>query len=279
MADLSNSAVFFEADASNTSGTVPTWQENMVPSLVNDSARALQGALTRFRNRIGPAIVSSGSANAQTLTYTVAPTAYVVGDLYSFTVGGTNTGATTLNINGLGAKNILLGANALQGGELRQAQMVMVGYDGTQFQLLRGITPAAAGFTPNNPTGRVGAAVMMGIGSTCTITPRVSGEIAIHLTGDIGSGTTAGTASLVQLRYGTGTAPANADAVTGTAVGSVISWLNTTYTAGDRYPFTCLGHATLLTVGTAYWIDISLSGTGGTVTAQNLSMILRESPR
>jgi len=282
MPDLSDSAVFFEADASNSAGTDPSWPERMLPTKVNDSARALQGAITRFRNRTGPTLQSAGTANAQTLTYTVAPTAYVTGDVYEFTVGTglTNTGATTLNVNGLGAKNILLGPYPLTGRELRETQLVHVGYDGTQFQLLRGLTPVATGFTPANPAGRTGAAVMMGIGSTCTITPLVSGEVQISLAGDLGTGTTAAAGPIiVQLRYGTGAAPANAAAVTGTAAGSAINFTLTNYASGDRLPFSCLAHITGMSLGTAYWLDISLSCASGTATAQNLSMIVRESPR
>lgn len=253
-----------------------------MPSKVNDSARAFQGAVKRFYDRVSATKVSGGTANVQTLTYDVAPAAYVTGDRFTFTVGTglTNTGATTLNVNGLGAKNIFIGPNTLQGGELQQAQAIDVVYDGTQFQLIRGIVPAAIGFTPGNPTGRAGTAVMMGIGSTCTITPEVSGEIQISLVGDLGTNATAGTTMVVQLRYGSGTAPVNGAAVTGTAAGSAVTLLLTSYTSGDRYPFSCVGHVSGLTVGTAYWIDISLSASGGgTGTSQNLSMTVRESPR
>lgn len=281
MPDLSNNSVFNQADASNNSGTDPSWAESMLPSKVNDSARALQGALKRWHDHVGPTLDSGGSANVQTLTYTVAPTAYVTGDLYGFMVGAglTNTGATTLNVNGLGAKDIFIGSTTLQGGELRENQFVLVGYDGTQFQLLRGIVPASGGFTPGNPTGVAGAAVMMGIGATCAITPRVSGEILISLSGDQGNSSAGIGPNVVQLRYGTGTAPVNGAAVTGTAAGSAISLTLTNSASGDRHPFSCCAHVTGLTVGTAYWIDISLSSTIGTSTAQNLSMIVRESPR
>lgn len=281
MADIS-AATWSETDASNTASPPDGDPEGQLPSTVNNSLRAIRGAIKRWYDHSGPTLVSAGTANAQTLTYAVAPTAYVTGDVYSFTVGTalTNTGATTLNVNGLGAKNIFIGSTTLQGGELREAQLITVGYDGTQFQLLRGIVPAVGGFTPSNPTGVVGAAVMMGLGSTCTITPRVSGLIGIWLTGDLGTNATAGTTMIVQLKYGTGTAPVNGAAVTGTSAGAATTLTLTSYTSGDRYPFSACGHVSGLTVGTAYWIDISLSASGGgTGTSQNLSMIVRESPR
>jgi hypothetical protein len=49
---------------------------------------------------------TGGSANAQTLTLVPALTAYVDGGVFTFTAGFTNTGAATLNVNGVGAKNL-----------------------------------------------------------------------------------------------------------------------------------------------------------------------------
>lgn len=79
---------------------------------------------------------SGGSANAQTITLSPAITAYAAGQTFRFIAGNTNTGATTLNVNGVGAKNIYKnGAVALIGGELVSGGIISVVYDGTQFQL------------------------------------------------------------------------------------------------------------------------------------------------
>src|SRR6185437_7800393 len=93
----------------------------MNPAQVNDAARAMMGAVKRFYDRIQPTVTSAGTANAQTLTYTVAPTSLVAGDVFEFIVGAnlTNTGAATININSLGAKPAVTNAGAaLVGGEL-----------------------------------------------------------------------------------------------------------------------------------------------------------------
>lgn len=278
MADIS-AATWTEADASNTASPPDGAPEGMLPSGTNNTIRMIMGAIKRFYDHINPTLDSTGSANAQTLSYTVAPTAYVTGDIYGFMVGAglTNTGATTLNVNGLGAKNIFIGSNTLQGGELRENQFVLVGYDGTQFQLLRGIVPATGGFTPADPTGTTSAAgVMMGIGSTCSITPTVSGAIVVHVVGDVAAD--AAGSSQMQIRYGSGAAPANAAALTGTTSGSLVAV--TTSTANERASFALVGYVTGLTVGTAYWIDIRLSNsTGGTSTVKNLSVVAEERPR
>ena len=101
----------------------------------------MMGAIKRFYDHSGPTVTSGGSGNAQTLTYTVAPTAYVAGDRYSFIAGFTNTGATTIDINGLGAKDVVrrivvVGTGACAGGEIVVGQIIDIAYDGTSFQIM-----------------------------------------------------------------------------------------------------------------------------------------------
>lgn len=127
-----------EIDASNTAAPPDGWPSvTMRPNEVEPSARAMMGAIKRFYNRVNAVKASAGSANAQTLTYDVAPAAYVTGDAYTFRVGAglTNTGATTLNVNSLGAKTIKRGTADLTGNEIRAGEVVSVYYDGTDFQL------------------------------------------------------------------------------------------------------------------------------------------------
>lgn len=61
--------------------------------------------------------VTGGSANAQTLTLSPAASIYA-GQLLHFTAGFTNTGAATLDVNGLGAKDININGSDLVGGEI-----------------------------------------------------------------------------------------------------------------------------------------------------------------
>ncbi len=165
--DLSNST-WSETDASNNSLAPEGWRSGvMTPSQVEPTARAMMGAIKRFYNHINSTVTSGGSANAQTLTYTVAPAAYVKGDSYAFIAGFTNTGATTLNVNGLGAKNILVGSTALTAGRITAGQAVAVYYDGTQFQL-PAVNPSAPGLSADNTgTTSVTADVQAAITSVC----------------------------------------------------------------------------------------------------------------
>lgn len=78
-------------------------------------------------------------AGTDTITGTVSPslTAYTTGQIFSFVVAATNTGAVTINIDGLGAKAVTrAGTVALAANDMVTGQIALVEYDGTRFQLL-----------------------------------------------------------------------------------------------------------------------------------------------
>jgi hypothetical protein len=133
--DLSN-ATWSEVDSSNNAASPNGWTSGtMTPSQVEPTARAMMGATKRFYNHINATKTSGGSANTQTLTYSVAPAAYATGDAYAFIAGFTNTGSATLNVNSLGAKTIKVGTVPLTAGQITVGRVVNVYYDGTDFQL------------------------------------------------------------------------------------------------------------------------------------------------
>lgn len=76
-----------------------------------------------------------------TLTGTVSPalSAYATGNQFSFLVANTNTGAVTINVDGIGSKAITrTGTTALVAGDMVAGQAVEIIYDGTRFQLVNG---------------------------------------------------------------------------------------------------------------------------------------------
>ncbi len=77
---------------------------------------------------------SGGTANAQTLTLSPAITAYAAGQRFGYFAVATNTGALTININGLGAKAVQWRNLALTGNEIEINAAVEIVYDGTAFQ-------------------------------------------------------------------------------------------------------------------------------------------------
>lgn len=131
------------AAASNNSAAPNGFPEGMPPSGVNDAAREVMAAVARYRSDTDGVNTSSGT-NTITLAASRTMTAYAQGDLFTFKAGGTNTGATTLNVDSLGAKDVQLNGSALAGGEIVSGLMYSVVYDGTQFQLLNSSSLGAA---------------------------------------------------------------------------------------------------------------------------------------
>jgi len=79
----------------------------------------------------------AGSNDTYAVTLSPAPTAYTNGMVVRFKANTINTGAATLNVNGLGAKTIVKNYNVtLADGDIKASQLCEVIYDGTNFQLL-----------------------------------------------------------------------------------------------------------------------------------------------
>lgn len=125
--------------------------------------------------------------------------------------------------------------------------------------------PNTSQASPSNPTGTNSAtALMMGLAGS--ITPSKSLVCVIIVTGDLNSGTTGN--PTVQLYTGTGSAPANGAALTGTAIGSALQEVGI---AGGSVPFCCTAIVTLTNAAT--WIDCSLKSDGtSTATLTNVSI-------
>jgi hypothetical protein len=143
-----------------------------------------------------------------------------------------------------------------------------------------GGTPVAGQFartaaSPSAPSGTTSTTGLM-MGLAVAITPLVSGNLEIKLVGSIANATATDGAK-AQLRYGTGTAPANGAALTGTTSGSLVE--ATQLLAAQKVPFALLGYVSGLTLGTAYWVDVGLAAiTGGTATITDLYIFVEEKP-
>jgi hypothetical protein len=91
----------------------------------------------------------TGSANAYVVTLSGVSTTYSAGLRIQFKAGNANTTASTLNVNGGGAKNITYqDATAIASGTIAANSIVDVMYDGTQFLLM------------NDPAGATGGDVV-----------------------------------------------------------------------------------------------------------------------
>lgn len=98
-------------------------------------------AASNFVDQTGSAVWLTSVSGTNTITATATPTfaAYVAGMTFRFVAANSNTGATTININGLGAKAITKnGAQALNADDILDSAAVTIIYDGTEFQLSAG---------------------------------------------------------------------------------------------------------------------------------------------
>lgn len=81
--------------------------------------------------------ISSGTANAITLSLSPAPTAYYAGMRIVFVSQTTNTSSTTINVNGLGAKSVKASDNSdLNSGVILTGSLYELIYDGSSFRFM-----------------------------------------------------------------------------------------------------------------------------------------------
>jgi hypothetical protein len=105
-------------------------------SLFDGSFSPLYGVVTDSGNWANYG-VDTGSANAYVVTLTPAAASYENGMILAFQPVNSNTGASTINVNGLGSKSIVNAASlALNGGEISANAICTVMYDGTNFRII-----------------------------------------------------------------------------------------------------------------------------------------------
>jgi hypothetical protein len=116
----------------------------------------MMGAIKREHDWRNLFLTSGGSANAYTLTYSVAPAAYYTGQTFTFTANFGCTGSATLNVNGLGAKTIKKDVSgtmtALSSGDIASGAKVKVSYDGTDFIWINWQGTTGTSYTVNGQT-------------------------------------------------------------------------------------------------------------------------------
>lgn len=140
------------AASNNSADSTINWAEGQAPSSINDSARASMAVLAKWRDDISGVTTSNnvlttgGTANAQTLSTNGSIAALTNGWTVTFKAGATNTGACTLAVDSLTAKNIqkISGTN-LVGGEILTGQCYTVTYhQPADAWVMRDSVPAAS---------------------------------------------------------------------------------------------------------------------------------------
>ena len=100
----------------------------------------------------------TGSANTYAIALTPAVTAYVAGQVFHFKAANASSGASTLNVNALGAKNIKKKNDQdIAAGDIEQNAIVSVIYDGTSFQMLSQLGTSAGSMSSWTLSGDSGS--------------------------------------------------------------------------------------------------------------------------
>lgn len=170
--------------------------EGCDPANINNAIRMTMANIAALRDLIGAAATTGGAANAFTLTSGLSLLSYAQGLLFAFEANHANSGAATLNVDGIGARTLKRpDGSALDAGDIASGGIYLAAYeagsDTIQLLTARGITAS----------------------STATLTNKT-------IDGDDNSLTDIGTASL-KTRTGT-----DAAVVTGTAGsnGNLAAW-------------------------------------------------------
>jgi hypothetical protein len=135
----------------------------VVPASGDYTAAQVTGAATQaaIQQESYTYSADTGAANAYAVTLSPTPTV-VAGSVVTFKAANTNTGASTLAVNGGTAKALVKnGTNGLAAGDVAAGQIITAKYDGTSWQI---IVPGTGGGSSISltTTGTSGAATLTG---------------------------------------------------------------------------------------------------------------------
>jgi hypothetical protein len=230
----------------NISGGIPTW-------ITSSSAFSPHNLLSAIHPDVTPASVSRGDI-----------------------ITGQGASPTWSRL-AIGAQGKILQAGANEVGYTPYKLPTSVGSSGQQLRsdgtdYVNKTTTTYQG-TPADPsTTNSGTGVMMGLAGS--ITPAYSGTIMIIISGDIDNSSN-NSGAQTQIRYGTGSAPSNGAALTGTTAGGLVKFSENN--SSIRTPFHLNSIVTGLATGTTYWIDVSLATiSGGNARLRDISISIVE---
>jgi hypothetical protein len=134
--------------------------------------------------------------------------------------------------------------------------------------------PAVYQATPSDPGGTTSDGTQVMAGLAGSITPNHTGRIEVQVSAEAANDT-ASRGVTMQIRYGTGSAPSNGAAATGTAAGHAARMDQNN--AANKSMLTCHAIITGLAPGTAYWLDVGFCGQGaGTTTLTGVGITAKE---
>lgn len=140
MTDIGNALSTSIASDGQTSITADLPMSNHRHTGVSDAQAVTDYASAgQVQNNTLTNLTTIAGTNTITAVAPLGMSAYATGQQFALIATGANTGAVTLNINGIGAKAITKnGTVALSSGDIVSGVAYQVIYDGTQFQLING---------------------------------------------------------------------------------------------------------------------------------------------
>jgi len=230
---------------------------NKITGLANGTLASDAANLGQVQSTAAKLITISG---ADTITGTMSPTltAYAAGQLFYFVAAGANTGAVTLNVDGLGSRAVTRdGSSALAAGDINSGEMVVVIYDGTRFQMIN----AANSFGNTTINGTLTVTGKSNLAEVST--PSINASVAAVTT------LTAAGASVTSANIGTAvvtTLTATGASVTSANVGTAVV---TNLTATGASVASVNAGVALLTTATV----TNLTATGASIASANIGAL------
>ncbi len=263
-------------------GTTPSWGAVALTGLATQATNTIVGNATSGTSAPTALAIGSCSGASNALTWTTntgfgCNTISASGLTLPVTVAGTvNSGGipyfsstTAMTSSAAGAANTPMlwgGAGtapasvAISGSTAGRSELTSTGTTTAPTFQTPAILASTAQTTPTSTSST--SAVMMGLGSAWKLTPLKSGIVVINISGILNTGLNVSYTCTAELVYGTGTAPANGAAASGTAIGG-LAQISATVTAVAINPYSQTAVISGLTVGTAVWFDVQLKSSGG----------------
>lgn len=137
---------------------------NRITTMADGTAKQDAATLNQIVSN-GPAYAAdTGTANTAVVALSPAITAYAAGQRITFKANAASTGATTLNVNTLGAKTLKKHNDQdIASGDIESGSIVTAVYDGTNFQVTSQL--ATTGGSPLVPSSLTEGGVLLGSGT------------------------------------------------------------------------------------------------------------------
>lgn len=210
------------------------WNTQRITNLGASTTSTGPTTIAQFQSHAPVTLGSVAGTNTITGNLTPALTAYSSGQIVLFTPANNNTGATTININSLGAKSIVKGdGTALESGDLQASTLHGLMYDGTNFVVINPLSFNLVNGTLSGTLSVTGALTLNGSLTTDNTTSDEAGYKGTPLNSQTTSYTCVLSDAGKAIHYAAGggagstfTIPANASVAY--PLGTVITFVNRT---------------------------------------------------